>query len=67
MDDENDTRELITQIARLRAEHAALLGYPHHAAYVADNNVIETADAIAELLGQLAEPAMVNTRRKLPN
>jgi len=64
MDDENDTRELITQIARLRAEHAALLGYPHHAAYVADNNVIETADAIAELLGQLAEPAMVNTRRE---
>jgi len=62
--DENDTRQIISQIAKLRAERAQLLGYENHAAYVADENVIGTAQGIAELLGQLAEPAMRNTRRE---
>ena len=63
-DDENDTKDLITKTAKLRAEHAQLLGYPHHAAYVADNNVIETTEAVAELLGQLAAPAMENAKQE---
>ena len=61
---ENDTRAVLSQIAKLRAEHAQLLGFANHAAYVADNGVIETPEAVAELLGQLAEPAMANTRRE---
>ena len=30
---EFDTREIVSRIAKLRAERAALLGYPNHAAY----------------------------------
>ena len=63
-DGETDTRAIITEMARLRAEHAELLGYATHADYVADGNVIETAAAIEELLGQLAEPALANARRE---
>jgi len=61
---ENDTTAVLSQIAKLRAEHAQLLGFANHAAYVADNGVIETPEAVAELLGQLAAPAMANTRRE---
>ncbi|MCL1799927.1 MAG: M3 family metallopeptidase [Promicromonosporaceae bacterium] len=63
-DDETDTREIITEMAALRAEHAKLLGFETHAAYVADGNLIETPEAIEELLGQLAAPALANARRE---
>jgi len=63
-DDAHDTRTIISQIARLRAERAILLGYPNYAAFVADENVIGTADAVAQLLDQLASPAMRNVRRE---
>jgi peptidyl-dipeptidase Dcp len=59
---EHDTRAVLLEIVRLRAERARLLGYPHHAAYVAQDATAGTAEAVADLLGRLAPPAVANAR-----
>ena len=59
---EYDTRGLVVEIARLRAERAALLGYPHHAAVVAAGSAAGTAEAVAGMLGRLTPAAMANAR-----
>ncbi len=57
---EHDTRELLTTLARLRAERAALLGYADHAGYVAADQTAGSTKAILEMLDEMAEPAMRN-------
>ncbi|WP_454118996.1 M3 family metallopeptidase [Microbacterium lacticum] len=61
---ENDNRDLLREIVRLRAERAALLGYPSHAAYVTSDEAAGSPDAVHELLRRLAEPAAANARRE---
>ena len=61
-DPATDTRELVLQLARLRAERARLLGYPHHAAYVAAGGTASSTDAVAAMLGKLSGPAVRNAR-----
>ena len=51
--DANDTRATITQIAQLRAQKAALLGYPTYAAYVLDDQMAKTPQAVETFLAQL--------------
>ncbi|MBL9137025.1 MAG: M3 family metallopeptidase [Verrucomicrobiales bacterium] len=61
---EFDNRQLVSRLARLRAERARLLGYPHHAAY---QLAVQTAREVAKadaLLAQLAKPAVANARRE---
>lgn len=60
---EHDTRALVLEEARLRAERARLLGYPHHAAVVAAESAARTSQAVNELLTRLVAPAMANARR----
>ncbi|WP_257210840.1 M3 family metallopeptidase [Actinomyces ruminis] len=60
---EYDTRALVLEEARLRAERARLLGYPHHAAVVAAESAARTSQAVSELLTRLVPPAMANARR----
>ena len=57
---ENDTRELIARVAALRAERAALFGYPHHAAYQIADQTAGTAEAALGMLRDLAAPAARN-------
>src|SRR3954469_3717155 len=57
---ENDTPELVTDITRLRAERAALLGYPDHAAYVVADQTAGTSQAVLDMLHEMAGPAMRN-------
>src|SRR3954454_8223130 len=57
---ENDTRELVASIARLRAERAALLGFADHAAYVAADQTAGTSEAVLDILREMAQPAMRN-------
>ena len=61
---EHDTRELITRIARLRAERAGLLGHPDHAAYVVADQTAGSSDAVLTMLGAMAAPAMANLERE---
>ena len=64
MDPASDTRELILKLARLRAERAELLGFPHHAAVEAAEGTAKSADAVAERLAQLAAPAARNAHQE---
>ncbi len=55
-----DTRPLVLDLARLRAERARLLGFAHHADYVASDATARTSDAVHTLLAQLAPAARRN-------
>ncbi|MEC3976854.1 M3 family metallopeptidase [Amycolatopsis sp. H20-H5] len=57
---ESDNNRIIADIARLRAERAAVLGYPHHAAYVIADETAKTAEAAVGLLERLAPVAVAN-------
>ncbi|MDQ1577186.1 MAG: peptidyl-dipeptidase Dcp [Microbacteriaceae bacterium] len=57
---ENDNRELVLEITRLRAERARLLGFDTHAAYVTADETAKTPDAVASMLGALAPAAARN-------
>ncbi|MFF5208783.1 M3 family metallopeptidase [Streptosporangium sp. NPDC000396] len=56
--------DLAVRMATLRAERAALLGYPSHAAYSVADQTAKTTDAVEEMLGKLVGPAVANARRE---
>ena len=53
----NDTRAVISTIAQLRAQKAALLGYPTFAAYVLYDQMAETPEGVQKFIAQIA-PAL---------
>jgi peptidyl-dipeptidase Dcp len=57
---EFDNTAVLLEIVKLRAERAALLGFPSHAAYVLADSTAKTPDAVAEMLGKLAPAAARN-------
>jgi peptidyl-dipeptidase Dcp len=61
---EFDTTNLVAQIVKLRAERAALLGYPNHAAYVLEDETALTPAAVNKMLAQLAPPAVANAKKE---
>lgn len=61
---EFDNREIVAKLARLRAERAALLGYPHHAAYQLEEQTIGGVDRLNRLLSEAAPLAAANARRE---
>ncbi|MCA9319270.1 MAG: M3 family metallopeptidase, partial [Planctomycetes bacterium] len=59
-----DNTGILSRVAKLRAERAALLGFPTHAAYVLDDETAKTAAAVNQRLGALAPAAVANARRE---
>ncbi len=59
---EHDNRELVIEIARLRAERARLLGFDTHAAAVTAGQTAKTPRAVAEMLTRLAPAAARNAQ-----
>lgn len=57
---EHDTRQLVVELARARAERAALLGFPHHAEYVASDACSRSTAEVSAMLGKLAPAAVRN-------
>lgn len=57
-------RDRAVRTAALRAERAALLGYPNHAAYAVADQTAKTVEAVERMLAQLARPAVRNARRE---
>ena len=60
----NDNGAVLTEIVRLRAERAALLGYPSHAAYITADETAGSPDAVERMLRDLAAPAARNASRE---
>ena len=61
---EFDNRPVVARIAALRAERAALLGYPNHAAYSLERQTARTVSAVNDRLASLAPAAVANARRE---
>ncbi|MEV0164884.1 M3 family metallopeptidase [Nonomuraea fuscirosea] len=56
--------ELAVTMATLRAERAALLGFPSHAAYSVADQTAKTVEAVENMLGQLVGPAVRNAKKE---
>jgi peptidyl-dipeptidase Dcp len=52
------------KVVKLRAERAALLGYPNHAAYVLEDETAGTTAAVNKILSELAPAAEANARKE---
>jgi len=61
-DGENDTTGVVTRLAQLRAQRAALLGYATHAAFTLDNQMAKTPDAALKLMTDMVPPVMARTK-----
>jgi peptidyl-dipeptidase Dcp len=61
---EYDSRELVLKLVKLRAERAALLGYPNYAAYSQELETAKNPAAVNKLLAELAKPAVNNARKE---
>ncbi len=59
-----DNRAIIIKLATLRAERAALLGYPSHAAYTLEDQTARDTTAVNKLLAEFAKPAVANARKE---
>ncbi len=62
--DANDTRDTIATIAKLRAEKAALLGYPNYAAYVLDDQMAKNTATVETFLNKLVPPATAKANQE---
>jgi peptidyl-dipeptidase Dcp len=58
----NDNRELVLEITRLRARRARLLGFANHAAVVTADETAKTPEAVDAMLRRLASPAARNAK-----
>ena len=63
-DGDGDTRKIVLDLTRARAERAALLGYPNHAAYRLVTQMAGTPDAAIDMLKELVPNALANARRE---
>jgi peptidyl-dipeptidase Dcp len=62
-DPDCDNTAVIAKIVRLRAERAALLGYPNHAAYQLEDESAGDPAAVHKILSELAPVALSQARR----
>lgn len=60
----NDNKENVLKIANLRMHKAQLLGYKNHAAYVLEESMAKTPDAVTKLLLKLWSPALSKAKQE---
>lgn len=60
----HDNRPLVARLAALRAETAALLGYPNWAAYVLDDQMAKTPEAAQKLLTDMLPAVLRRVRNE---
>ena len=58
----NDVRDLVAQLAKLRADKAKLMGFDSFAAYTLDNQMAHTPQAAAKLMDSLVPGATAKAR-----
>ncbi|WEN15050.1 M3 family metallopeptidase [Rhodanobacter sp. AS-Z3] len=59
-----DNTAIVSQVLKLRAEKAQMLGYPTYAAYVLADETAKTPEAVNAMLTRLAPPAVANAKRE---
>ncbi len=61
----NDNKEIVAQIVKLRARQAALLGYKSYAAYIIDDNMAKTPEAVDAFLMKLWNAALPVAKKEV--
>ena len=56
---QNDNKDIISNIVALRLEKAKLLGYENHASFVLEENMAKTPEAVFNFLQKLWDPAII--------
>jgi peptidyl-dipeptidase Dcp len=59
-----DNTQVVLQLAKLRADKAALLGYPSFAAYSLEDQTAHDPEAVNKMLSEFARPAVANARKE---
>lgn len=59
-----DNREILTKVAKIRAERAQIMGFDNHAAYSLSSQTAKTTDAVNKRLATLAPPAAANAKKE---
>ncbi len=62
---EHDNQPLITEILKLRAERASLLGYPTHAHWRLENSMAKTPERAMELMEAVWKPAIARVHEEV--
>ncbi len=60
-----DNREVVSRIAKLRAERATLLGYPNHAAYQLEDQTAGSVPTVNKMLAGITPPAVRNAKKEI--
>ncbi|MET0789960.1 MAG: M3 family metallopeptidase [Polyangiaceae bacterium] len=60
----SDNTGVVAKIVRLRAERAALLGYPNYAAAALEDETAGTPSAVNKMLADLAQPAFAQAKKE---
>ncbi|KAF1691225.1 M3 family metallopeptidase [Pseudoxanthomonas koreensis] len=61
---EYDNTAIVSEVMKLRADRAKMLGFPNHAAYSLADATAKTPEAVNAMLGQLAPAAVANAKRE---
>ncbi|MCL2914265.1 M3 family metallopeptidase [Shewanella corallii] len=61
----NDNKEILAKMAALRAEKAALMGYPTHAHFVLEERTAKTPENVYELLNKVWPAALDQARAEV--
>jgi peptidyl-dipeptidase Dcp len=59
-----DNTQVVLQLAKLRADKAALLGYKTYADYALEDQTAHDADAVNKMLSEFARPAVANAKKE---
>jgi len=62
---ENDNKEIISKIIKLRYKKARLLGYPDYASYVLEINMAEKPENVYNLLDDVMQKALVVAKKEV--
>ena len=63
--DAHDNKAVITEILKLRAEKAQLLGFPSYAHWITADNMAKTPDAAMDLMTQVWKPAVARVHEEV--
>ena len=59
-----DNTEVLSDVLRLRAQRAQLLGYDNHAHFILEDRTAQTVAAVNNRLAELTTPALANVNRE---
>jgi peptidyl-dipeptidase Dcp len=60
----DDTRDIIEQLAQIRAQEAKLLGFPNYAAWTLQDQMARTPEAVMSFMGKLAPAAVARAKQE---